>query len=85
MKKRIPHLFATLFTIVFLTALCLLGLASCVETPPAEIGSEIALEDDEKALFTVYDKARYAGQRGVEEITDTIVGELQLVNRKRNQ
>ena len=52
---------------------------------PAEIGSEIALEDDEKALFAVYDKARYAGQRGVEEITDAMVGELQMVNRKRNQ
>ena len=52
---------------------------------PAEIGAEIALEDDEKALFAVYDKARYAGQRGMEEITDAMVGELQLVNRKRNQ
>lgn len=52
---------------------------------PAEIGSEIALEDDEKALFAVYDKARYAGQRGIEEITDAMVGELQMVNRKRNQ
>lgn len=52
---------------------------------PAEIGAEIAMEDDEKNLFAVYDKARYAGQRGVEEITDAMVGELQLVNRKRNQ
>ena len=52
---------------------------------PAEIGSEIALEDDEKALFAVYDKARYAGQRGLEEITDAMVGELQMVNRKRSQ
>ena len=52
---------------------------------PAEIGREIALEDDEKALFAVYDKARYAGKLGVEEITDAMVGELQLVNRKRNQ
>ena len=52
---------------------------------PAEIGAEVALEDDEKALFAIYDKARYAGQRGVEEITDAMVGELQLVNRKRNQ
>lgn len=52
---------------------------------PAEIGQEIALEDDEKNLFAVYDKARYAGQRGVEEITDAMVGELQMVNRKRNQ
>ena len=52
---------------------------------PAEIGREIALEDDEKALFAVYDKARYAGKLGVEEITDAMVGELQMVNRKRNQ
>ena len=52
---------------------------------PAEICREVALEDDEKALFAVYDKARYAGARGVEEITDAMVGELQLVNRKRNQ
>ena len=52
---------------------------------PAEIGAEVALEDDEKALFAVYDKARYAGQRGLEEITDAMVGELQLVNRKRSQ
>ena len=52
---------------------------------PAEIGAEVALEDDEKNLFAIYDKARYAGQRGLEEITDAMVGELQLVNRKRNQ
>ena len=52
---------------------------------PAEIGAEVALEDDEKNLFAVYDKARYAGQRGLEEITDAMVGELQLVNRKRSQ
>ena len=52
---------------------------------PAEIGAEVALEDDEKALFAIYDKARYAGQRGLEEITDAMVGELQLVNRKRSQ
>ena len=52
---------------------------------PAEICAEVALEEDEKNLFAVYDKARYAGQRGLEEITDAMVGELQLVNRKRNQ
>ncbi len=52
---------------------------------PVEIGREIALEDDEKTLFAVYNKARYAGKMGVEEITDAMVGELQLVNRKRNQ
>ena len=52
---------------------------------PAEIGQEIALEDDEKNLFAVYDKARYAGKAGLEEITDAMVGELQMVNRKRNQ
>ena len=52
---------------------------------PAEICVEVALEDDERALFAVYDKARYAGQRGLEEITDAVVGELQMVNRKRSQ
>ena len=52
---------------------------------PVEICDEIALEDDEKALFAVYNKARYAGKMGVEEITDAMVGELQMVNRKRNQ
>jgi hypothetical protein len=52
---------------------------------PAEICREVALEDDEKNLFAAYDKARYAGKLGLEEITDAMVGELQLVNRKRNQ
>ena len=52
---------------------------------PSEIGREVALEEDEKALFAVYDKARYAGKLGIPEITDAMVGELQLVNRKRNQ
>ena len=52
---------------------------------PAEISAEIALEEDEKALFAAYDKARYAGKLGVEEITDALVGELQMVNRKRSQ
>lgn len=52
---------------------------------PKEIGCEIAMEEDEKNLFAVYEKARYAGKRGVEEITDAMVGELQLVNRKRSQ
>ena len=52
---------------------------------PAEICVEVALEDDEKALFAAYDKARYAGKAGLEEITDAMVGELQMVNRKRNQ
>ena len=52
---------------------------------PAEICIEVALEDDEKNLFAVYEKARYGGQRGLEEITDAMVGELQLVNRRRSQ
>ena len=52
---------------------------------PTEICSEVALEDDEKNLFAVYEKARYGGQRGLEEITDAMVGELQMVNRKRSQ
>ena len=52
---------------------------------PAEIGREIALEDDEKALFAAYDKARYAGQLSREELTDALIGELQMVNKKRSQ
>ena len=52
---------------------------------PAEICTDVALEDDEKALFAAYDKARYAGKAGIEEITDAMVGELQMVNKKRNQ
>ncbi len=52
---------------------------------PAEICADVALEDDEKNLFAAYDKARYAGKLGLEEITDAMVGELQLVNKKRNQ
>ena len=51
---------------------------------PVEICREVALEDDERVLFAVYDKARYAGRMGLDEITDDMVGELQLVNRKRN-
>lgn len=52
---------------------------------PAEICREVALEEDEKALFAAYDKARYAGQQGLPEITDALVGELQMVNKKRSQ
>ena len=52
---------------------------------PAEICVDVALEDDEKNLFAVYEKARYAGERGLEEITDAMVGELQMVNRKRDR
>ncbi len=51
---------------------------------PAEIGAEIAVENDEQNLFAIYDKARYAGANGIEEITDGMVGELQLVNQKRS-
>lgn len=51
---------------------------------PAEIGREIALEEDEKALFAAYDKARYSGQLAREELTDALIGELQMVNKKRS-
>ncbi len=51
---------------------------------PAEIGREVASEEDEKRLFTVYDKARYAGAGALDEISDSLVGELRLVNQKRN-
>jgi len=43
----------------------------------------VAMEDDEKALFAAYDKARYAGRMGQEELSDALVGELQMVNKKR--
>ena len=52
---------------------------------PAEIGREVAMEEDEKALFAAYDKARYAGQMGREELSDALIGELQMVNKKKNQ
>ena len=52
---------------------------------PAEIAREVALEADEKALFEAYDKARYSGQLAREELTDALIGELQLVNRRKNQ
>lgn len=51
---------------------------------PAEIGRELAVEEDEQLLFTVYDKARYGGADAVDEITDAMVNELKLVNQKRN-
>lgn len=51
---------------------------------PAEIGREIALEEDEKELFRVYDMARYAGKNALDEITDAKVGELKAVGQKRN-
>ncbi len=51
---------------------------------PAEIKAEIAVEEDEQLLFAVYDKARYAGANGLEEITNDMVGELRLVNQKRS-
>ena len=52
---------------------------------PAEIGREVALEEEEKVLFAAYDKARYAGQLGRDELTDALIGELQLVNKKKTQ
>ncbi len=51
---------------------------------PAEIGRELATEDDEAQLFAVYDKARYGGNRAVEEITDALIGEMQAINRRRS-
>ncbi len=51
---------------------------------PAEIGTEIAVESDEQLLFAAYEKARYAGARGLEELTNEMVGELRQVNQKRS-
>lgn len=51
---------------------------------PAEIGKDIALEDDEKELFRVYNLARYAGKAANEDISDALVGELKAVNQRRS-
>ncbi len=48
-----------------------------------EIGREIAIEDDEKQLFDVYQKARYAGRSAVDEISDTLILDLKRINEKR--
>ncbi len=51
---------------------------------PVEIGSDIALEDDEKELFRVYNIARYAGNAAANsEIDNAKVGELRAVNQRR--
>lgn len=49
----------------------------------AEIGREIAIEDDEKLLFDVYQKARYAGRAAIDEISDMTVRELKKINERR--
>lgn len=51
---------------------------------PAEIGLEVALEEDEQALFAAYDKARYGGGNALDELSDSLVGQLKLVNQKRS-
>ncbi len=51
---------------------------------PAEIGEEVAIEEDEKKLFATYDMARYAGKNAMDEISDALVGELKFINQKRN-
>ncbi len=51
---------------------------------PAEIGLEVATEEDEQKLFAAYDKARYAGRNADGEITDALVTELRAVNQKRD-
>lgn len=50
---------------------------------PVEIGRDIALEDDEKQLFRVYNLARYAGKAANEDIPDAMIGELKAVNQRR--
>lgn len=52
---------------------------------PVEIGRDIALEDDEKELFRVYNMARYAGNTDANsEISNALVGELRAVNQRRS-
>lgn len=51
---------------------------------PDEIGREIAVEDDEKRLFEVYQTARYAGAAANEVIDNDTVDELLKINVKRS-
>ncbi len=51
---------------------------------PAEIGRDLGGDEWDKKLFSAYDKARYAGTGALDEITDGVVGELQLLNQKKN-
>ncbi len=51
---------------------------------PAEIGQEVAIEEDEKLLFAAYDKARYGGAGAVEELSDAVVGELRMLNQRKS-
>ncbi len=50
---------------------------------PAEIGAEVATEDEQK-LFRAYDMARYAGVRAQDELSDALVGELRAIERKHD-
>ena len=51
---------------------------------PCEIGKEIAIEDDEKQLFEVYQTARYAGASANEVIDNDLVDELLKINVRRS-
>ncbi|MBQ7378408.1 MAG: hypothetical protein IJW70_01860 [Clostridia bacterium] len=51
---------------------------------PDEIGREIAIEDDEKQLFEVYQTARYAGASANEVIDNDLVDELLKINVRRS-
>ena len=51
---------------------------------PLEIGREIAVEDDEKQLFEVYQTARYAGKAANEVIDNELVDNLVKINVKRS-
>ena len=65
----------------------LLGIMSIDMSTGAKMIREqgATLEEEEKVLFAAYDKARYAGQLGRDELTDALIGELQLVNKKKTQ
>ena len=51
---------------------------------PFEIGQEIAVEDDEKQLFEVYQTARYAGAAANEVIDNDLVDDLVKINVRRS-
>ncbi len=51
---------------------------------PVEIGQELAVEPEEKALFSIYQMARYSGGRAEDEITADMVNKLKMINQRKN-
>lgn len=49
---------------------------------PAEISDDIALEEDERELFAVYQKARYAGVRAEGEVGNESIGRIRALTER---